>query len=263
VVYTVGQLARICGISAKTLRHYDAEGLFSPAEVGPDNRYRYYAAAQLPVLRRIVFLRNLGIGVDPLKHLKATGALDDPEKLEAALTGRAETASQEISSLESLLDRIQFVLARMRAEGEVPDMGQYEVGVKQVPAMEVVSVRKTIPLAGIGELFGEAFRKLRARPAGPPVAIYHDPEFDPEKADIEVAVPVAARGTGTLPAAEVAFVTHVGPYSKFGEVYQALTDWLQANGRQMSGPPREIYLVGPESKRPESEYVTEVQFPVG
>ena len=50
-MYTVGQFARICNVSTKTLRHYDEIGLFGPAMVGPDNQYRYYsrgAATRLP-----------------------------------------------------------------------------------------------------------------------------------------------------------------------------------------------------------------------
>ncbi|WP_134547189.1 MerR family DNA-binding transcriptional regulator, partial [Pseudomonas aeruginosa] len=44
---TIGQLARIFEISTKTLRHYDAIGLFVPARTGSDNGYRYYQPEQI------------------------------------------------------------------------------------------------------------------------------------------------------------------------------------------------------------------------
>jgi DNA-binding transcriptional MerR regulator len=44
---TVGQMARIFQITPKTLRHYDAIGLFSPIRIGEDNLYRYYASVQV------------------------------------------------------------------------------------------------------------------------------------------------------------------------------------------------------------------------
>lgn len=47
---TIGQLARIFEISTKTLRHYDAIGLFVPARTGSDNGYRYYQPEQIEQL---------------------------------------------------------------------------------------------------------------------------------------------------------------------------------------------------------------------
>jgi DNA-binding transcriptional MerR regulator len=40
-------MARICNISTKTLHHYEAIGLFLPAEIGKENQYRYYQPRQI------------------------------------------------------------------------------------------------------------------------------------------------------------------------------------------------------------------------
>ncbi|WP_134576092.1 MerR family transcriptional regulator, partial [Pseudomonas aeruginosa] len=55
---TIGQLARIFEISTKTLRHYDAIGLFVPARTGSDNGYRYYQPEQIEQLSSILALRR-------------------------------------------------------------------------------------------------------------------------------------------------------------------------------------------------------------
>lgn len=39
--YTVNQLAKLSGVSTRTLRFYDEIGLLKPASYG-DNHYRYY-----------------------------------------------------------------------------------------------------------------------------------------------------------------------------------------------------------------------------
>lgn len=137
------------------------------------------------------------------------------------------------------------------------------VSIKDVPAMAVVGLRKRIPMAQIGPLFGEVMGKLRSRPAGPPMTLYHDPEYDPNAVDVEVLVPVAGSGEQVLPAARVACATHVGPYDNFGKTYEALFAWVTEKGYQCTGPCREIYLVGPESGRSPAEYVTEAQIPIG
>jgi DNA-binding transcriptional MerR regulator len=57
--YTVKQLARLSGVSVRTLHHYDEIGLLRPAFVG-ENRYRYYGREELLRLQDILFHRELG-----------------------------------------------------------------------------------------------------------------------------------------------------------------------------------------------------------
>lgn len=67
---TIGQLARIFEISTKTLRHYDAIGLFVPARTGSDNGYRYYRPEQIEQLSRILALRRLDVPLEAIDRLK-------------------------------------------------------------------------------------------------------------------------------------------------------------------------------------------------
>jgi DNA-binding transcriptional MerR regulator len=53
------------GITARTLRHYDAIGLLPPAWVAADGR-RYYRRPELLRLQRILLLRELGMGLKPI-----------------------------------------------------------------------------------------------------------------------------------------------------------------------------------------------------
>lgn len=54
--YTVKQLARLSGVSVRTLHHYDEVGLLKPAFTG-ENRYRYYGREELLRLQDILFHR--------------------------------------------------------------------------------------------------------------------------------------------------------------------------------------------------------------
>jgi hypothetical protein len=47
VMFSIGEFARLGGVSVRTLRHYDEIGLLRPATVDPDTGYRGYAAGQL------------------------------------------------------------------------------------------------------------------------------------------------------------------------------------------------------------------------
>ena len=58
MTYTVNQLAKLSGVSVRTLHFYDEIGLLKPARYG-ENNYRYYEAEQLFMLQQILFFREL------------------------------------------------------------------------------------------------------------------------------------------------------------------------------------------------------------
>jgi DNA-binding transcriptional MerR regulator len=43
ILLSIGQLAKICNVSHKTLRYYDDLDLLKPAKVNLDNGYRFYS----------------------------------------------------------------------------------------------------------------------------------------------------------------------------------------------------------------------------
>lgn len=48
------------------LRYYDETGLLKPSEIDSYTNYRLYAAAQIPILNKIKFLRDLGFHVSEI-----------------------------------------------------------------------------------------------------------------------------------------------------------------------------------------------------
>lgn len=261
-MYTVGQMARVCNVSCKLLRHYDELELFRPARVGPENQYRYYDREQIPVLRRILFLRDLGLGLELIRELVKSGALTDSDRLAAILLERADEVSREIAAREELLGRIQRSILMLKERGVAAAIAEPPVTIKTVPGVIAVGVRRTIPIRDAGALIAEAARRIRTQPVGPPFCLYYEQDFDPEAVDVEALFPVAGMGDRTLTAAMVASLTHLGPYETIGQSYSALFEWLNQQGHSLAGPIREIYLLGPERGKPAEEFVTEIQAPV-
>ncbi|MEH7483344.1 MerR family transcriptional regulator [Neobacillus drentensis] len=64
---TIGEMARLRGVTTETLRHYDRIDLFKPQYVDPDSGYRYYSIFQYEVLGTIKELRQLGMSTDEIK----------------------------------------------------------------------------------------------------------------------------------------------------------------------------------------------------
>ncbi len=71
--YTVGAVARLAGVTVRTLHHYDEIGLLTPRE-RTDAGYRRYGDPDLDRLQRILFYRELGFGLDQIRDVLADGS---------------------------------------------------------------------------------------------------------------------------------------------------------------------------------------------
>jgi MerR family transcriptional regulator, thiopeptide resistance regulator len=78
--YTVRELARLSGVSVRTLHYYDACGLLKPARVGA-NRYRYYGEAQLLRLQQILLHRSCGLSLQAVAALLDDGEASQLDRL--------------------------------------------------------------------------------------------------------------------------------------------------------------------------------------
>lgn len=54
-LFTIGEMAKLFGINAKTLRYYDEIGLIRPEHTDPMTGYRYYSTGQF---ERTKFLKK-------------------------------------------------------------------------------------------------------------------------------------------------------------------------------------------------------------
>ncbi|GMA34550.1 MerR family transcriptional regulator [Demequina litorisediminis] len=70
----IAAVARLTGVTSRTLRHYDAIGLLAPSHTSPDGR-RHYGQAELLRLQHILVLRELGTGLDTIAQIVEA---DDP-----------------------------------------------------------------------------------------------------------------------------------------------------------------------------------------
>src|ERR1700748_1657813 len=71
--HTVKQVAKMSGVSVRTLHFYDETGLLKPAYLGA-NGYRFYEEPQLLKLQQILFYRELGFELRQIK--KILGSVD-------------------------------------------------------------------------------------------------------------------------------------------------------------------------------------------
>lgn len=78
--YTVGTIAELTGVSIRTLHHYDEIGLLEPSARSAAG-YRLYSDTDLQRLQRILFYRELDLGLLEITTVLADPTIDDEEHL--------------------------------------------------------------------------------------------------------------------------------------------------------------------------------------
>jgi DNA-binding transcriptional MerR regulator len=261
-MFRIGDFSRLTQVTVKALRHYDSLGLLTPAHTDPFTGYRYYSAAQLPRLNRLLALKDLGLSLEQIGPF--LDAELSTEQLRTLLLVKQAETRRQLEEEEARLARIDARL-RLLSDQAKPT---YDVVVKHVEALRVASLRERIPeRPAIPGLFQRlsAYQRRHGLAATGWLVIWHDPDFREADVDAEAAfvtadpLPPDAKVRGReLPAIEtMACVVHQGAPETIGSACMALAAWIEANGYRVAGPERvrAIERGGPES-------IAELQVPV-
>jgi effector-binding domain-containing protein len=264
----IGDFSKLSQVSIKALRLYDRMGLLKPTEVDNYTAYRYYSANQLPRLNRILAFKDLGFSLEQILQL-----LDDkisPVQIRGMLRLKQAELQQHIEGEMARLVRVEARLRQIEQEDNMPD---YEVVLKTIQPITVVSIRETLPkYAAVGQLFNELYDYLHrhgVKPGNYCTAIWHDAGYKESDVDAE-AVVVAEKlppecdriKVYELPGCDrAACAIHHGSYNTIVQSYNYLLSWMENNGYRIVGPNREVYIQGGSEQDNES-YITEIQFPV-
>ena len=103
--YTVKALAETAGVSARTLRYYDALGLLRPARISPSG-YRIYGPAEVERLRQIMFFREMGLPLGDILRVISDEDYDGAEHLRK----HRERLVGELGRIERLIANIDTTL---------------------------------------------------------------------------------------------------------------------------------------------------------
>ncbi|MFJ7062366.1 MerR family transcriptional regulator [Streptomyces griseobrunneus] len=141
----IAEVARMSGVTARTLRHYDETGLLPPARIGA-NGHRRYEERQLLLLQQILVLRALGVGLPEIGRILSE-RVDEVEALRGhhrrlvaerdRLDALAGTVSRTIAELEQSRKDGREMTAVNRPENlfEGVQPSQYEENLRDFPAL--------------------------------------------------------------------------------------------------------------------------------
>ncbi|EJW15423.1 transcriptional regulator, MerR family [Paenibacillus alvei DSM 29] len=106
-LWKVGDLAKLTGLTLRTLRFYDQIGLFSPS-AHSDSGHRLYNQADLSRLQQILSLKELGLSLEEIKSV-VTGGHFSPLQI----------VSLQIARLKETIQMQQKLLAGLESVSEL------------------------------------------------------------------------------------------------------------------------------------------------
>ena len=119
--YTVRQLARLAGISPRTIRYYDEIDLLKPARVSAAG-YRLYGQAEVDRLQQILFYRALGLELKKIKRLLSAPSFDEL----AALKEHRTKLLAKRRQVELLIANVEKTIALKEGKITMTDQEKFE-----------------------------------------------------------------------------------------------------------------------------------------
>lgn len=119
--YSVKQLAKMAGVTNRTLHYYDEIGLLKPESYG-DNGYRYYGEESILRLQQILFFRELDFSLEQIKTI-----LDSPDfDLLGALQAHRKALLEQADRLNSLVETIDNTIKHIKGEIHMSERDFYK-----------------------------------------------------------------------------------------------------------------------------------------
>ena len=109
--YTTGEIAKLCGVSVRTVQYYDDRGILVPSELSEGGR-RLYTEDDLKRMHIICFLREVGL---PINSISALFAEENPENIISILLEQQEQVlREELSERQAKLDLIEGIKRELK-----------------------------------------------------------------------------------------------------------------------------------------------------
>ncbi|MEG0528249.1 MerR family transcriptional regulator [Amedibacillus sp. YH-ame6] len=263
-LYKIGMFAQMNRVSIKTLRYYDDIGLLKAEKVDEINGYRYYSSSQMPILHKILALRDMNFSIEEIQ-LVFQGKSE-----EQLLSRKKQELLVELSNITKKIAGIESYLMSDYVKSN------YHVVMKSLPRVSIAYMK--LHLNSYEELFykmpdmGALMEKAGCECLNPGYCftIYFDGEYRESNINAQICEEVTSvkENQGELYFEELeevelaACVLHKGSYQGLPKAYAAVVRFIEESGYEICGYQRESYIDGVWNQEDEKDWLTEIQFPV-
>lgn len=119
--YTVQKLAKLAGVTGRTLRYYDEIGILKPARISASG-YRIYGQAEVDKLQQILFYRELELDLESIQKIINAPSFNEVE----ALKEHRDKLLTKQKRLEGLIESVDRTLAAKEGSISMSDKEKFE-----------------------------------------------------------------------------------------------------------------------------------------
>ena len=110
--YTTGEIAKLCGVSVRTVQYYDSRNILIPSELSEGGR-RLYSEEDLKRMKIICFLRDAGLPINSIGELLSE---EDPGSVISVLLEQQEQVlREEVSERQTKLDMLDGIKRELKS----------------------------------------------------------------------------------------------------------------------------------------------------
>lgn len=149
--YTTGDVAKLCGVTVRTVQYYDTRGILIPSGLSEGGR-RLYSEDDVRRMKIICFLRNLGLPIDAISQILQE---EHPEKVISLLIEQQEkTLSDEIADREEKLEKLRELKNGLKSRAtfsleSIGDIAVYMEGRKKLKRMRLMMILTGLPVTAL------------------------------------------------------------------------------------------------------------------
>lgn len=263
---TIGEFAKLCGISTKALRYYDKINLLKPIKIDVNNDYRYYDVKQLKDILLINKLKDYSFSLTEISDILNK---KDINYLMEEINRKIIVIEKEIKNKEEKVTNMKNDIEKVKDNGMFLGLDDINQSVIEVKDINIVSIRKLVKEKDISDLFNDLIaiiKENKLKVYDGPITIWHGKEYYENKLiDIEGATPVhneRGKNIRVLEGGKFIYAKHIGEYDKMSASIMKLHIWREENGYEMNGPIYGKYVKGIHNSNSSKEYVTEIYLPI-
>ena len=247
---SIGEVAKIIGITRRIILHYEECGLVQPDVRDGATGKRYYTIDTLTMIRTIRIFQDLGLSLSEIGGY-FDGSLDLPP-----LIHRLEAQRDELDrNIEKLKERSNGAGSQIK-QVLLPRQTIYRRSYSAPTVAERTKLLRDTAIEGM-YLYGTDVTQRM---------YFTEYSLDGQTSDVSFCVAISQRSQGEyvedVPAMDAICIFHHGAYEELPDVLQKLLCYAGEQGMKPLGMFRHIYLEGPPQHKEKGRFVTQVALPI-
>lgn len=147
--YTTGEIAKLCGVTVRTVQYYDSREILVPSELSEGGR-RLYSEDDLKRMKIICFLRDLGLPINSISGILAEENSNNVISL--ILEQQEQTLKKEIREHQEKLKKLEELKAGLKGVKEfsvesIGDIAHTMKGKKELRKMRIILLLTGLPVS--------------------------------------------------------------------------------------------------------------------